>query len=65
MSEVVYHCSVCGKESRVKEAEPVPFCCHKEMEPLPYCTKATTAEMARSADPDEPCYDGTGRRKPD
>ena len=65
MSETTYHCSVCGKEAKVKEGEPIPLCCHKEMEALPVCTSAATAEMARSADADEPCYDGTGRRKPE
>lgn len=62
MSDVTYHCSVCGKESKVKKGKPIPLCCHKEMEPLPYCTVAPTAETARSADADEPCDDGTGRK---
>ena len=65
MSEATYHCSVCGKESKVKEGEPIPLCCHKEMEPLPYCTSAPNAEMARNEDADEPCDDGTGHRKPE
>lgn len=64
MSEVTYHCSVCGKEAKVEEGKPIPVCCHMEMEPLPYCTLSQTAEHARSADADEPCDDGTGRRKP-
>ena len=64
MSEVTYYCSVCRKESKVKEGEPIPLCCQKEMEPLPYCTSPSSAETARRADADVPCYDGTGRRKP-
>jgi hypothetical protein len=65
MSEATYHCSVCGKEAKVKGGEPTPLCCHQEMEPLPYCTSAPGAETAGSGDADEPCDDGTGRRKPD
>ena len=64
MSEATYRCSICGKEAKVEDGEPIPLCCHKEMEPLPACTLAQTAEMARSSNPDEPCYDGTGRLKP-
>jgi hypothetical protein len=65
MSEVIYHCSVCRKEAKAEEGKPIPLCCQKEMEPLPYCTLAQTAEMSRSADADEPCDNGTGRRKRD
>ena len=65
MSEVTYQCSICGKKAKVEEGKPAPICCNVEMEPLPYCTTAATAEMARSADADEPCDDGTGRRKRD
>lgn len=64
MSEVIYHCTVCGKESKVEEGKPAPICCQKEMEPLPPCTLSQTAEHDRTADADEPCYDGTGRPKP-
>ncbi|MBP1768501.1 MAG: hypothetical protein H6P98_2616 [Candidatus Aminicenantes bacterium] len=64
VSEATYHCPVCGKEAKVKEGEPIPVCCQKEMEPLPFCTAAPTAETAGRSDADEPCYDGTGRRKP-
>jgi hypothetical protein len=59
MSEVVYICSVCGRESKVEKGQPVPLCCAKEMGPLPFCTVAPHAEMARSSDEDLPCDDGT------
>ena len=48
MSEVVYICSVCGKESKVEKGQPVPLCCNKEMGPLPFCTTAPNPEMARN-----------------
>ena len=63
MSEVVYTCSVCGKESKVKKGKPVPLCCKKEMEPLPFCTAAPHPEMARNYDEDLPCDDGTAPKK--
>jgi hypothetical protein len=63
MSEVVYICSVCGRESKVEKGQPVPLCCAKEMGPLPFCTTAPNPEMARSSDEDLPCDDGTGTKK--
>jgi hypothetical protein len=59
MTERVYKCSVCGKETRVEQGKPIPLCCHKEMEPLPPCTSAPHPEMARNYDEDLPCDDGT------
>jgi hypothetical protein len=59
MSEVIYHCSVCGKETTVEKGRPVPLCCGKEMGPLPFCTSAPNPEMARNNDPEEPCDPGT------
>lgn len=59
MSEAVYICSVCGKESKVEKGQPVPLCCNKEMGPLPFCTTAPNPEMARNYDQDLPCDDGT------
>jgi hypothetical protein len=63
MSEVVYTCSVCGKEAKAKKGKPVPLCCTKEMGPLPFCTAAPQAEMARNYDEDQPCDDGTAAKK--
>jgi hypothetical protein len=63
MSEVVYTCSVCGKEAKAKKGQPVPLCCTKEMDPLPFCTAAPQAEMARNYDEDQPCDDGTQAKK--
>jgi hypothetical protein len=63
MSEVVYTCSVCGKESKVEKGQPIPLCCKKEMDPLPFCTTAPNPEMARSSDEDLPCDDGTAAKK--
>jgi hypothetical protein len=63
MSEVVYICSVCGKESKVEKGQPVPLCCNKEMGPLPFCTTAPNPEMARNYDQDLPCDDGTQAKK--
>lgn len=65
MSEVTYHCSVCGKNVNVREGDAVPLCCHQEMAPLEGCTLAQTAEHARLENPDEPCDEGTGRPKTD
>jgi hypothetical protein len=59
MSEVVYICSVCGKESKVEKGQPIPLCCNREMGPLPFCTTAPNPEMARNSDEDLPCDDGT------
>jgi len=63
MSEVVYTCSVCGKESKVEKGQPIPLCCKKEMDPLPFCTTAPNPEMARSSDEDLPCDVGTAAKK--
>jgi hypothetical protein len=63
MADIVYSCSVCGKQATVKKGQPVPLCCRKEMEPLPFCTAAPQSEMARNYDADEPCDDGTRSRK--
>ena len=63
MSEVVYTCSVCGKQAKVEKGKPVPLCCTKEMEPLPFCTVAPHPEMARNYDEDLPCDDGTLPKK--
>lgn len=59
MSDIVYTCSVCGKQSPVKTGEPIPLCCNKEMEALPFCTQQPHPEMARNYDEDLPCNDGT------
>jgi hypothetical protein len=59
MSSVTYKCSVCGKEVKVEQGDPVPIHCNKEMGPLPYCTEAPNPEMARNYDEDLPCDDGT------
>ncbi len=59
MSDIVYTCAVCGKETPAEKGKPVPLCCKKEMEPLPFCTSASNSEMARSEDAGEPCDDGT------
>jgi len=63
MAEVVYRCSVCGKEIKAEKRKPVPLCCTKEMEPLPFCTSAPDPEMARNYDEDLPCDDGTAAKK--
>lgn len=63
MSDIVYTCSVCGRQTSVPKGQPVPLCCKKEMEALPFCTTAPTAEMARSADRGEPCDDGNLPKK--
>ncbi len=63
MSDVTYSCSVCKKEAKAKEGDPVPICCGREMEPLPFCTTAPNPEMARNYDPEEPCDPGTLPRK--
>ncbi|HOW84964.1 MAG TPA: hypothetical protein P5119_06370 [Candidatus Aminicenantes bacterium] len=59
MSSLVYACAVCGHRVTVGKGEPIPLCCRKEMEPLPFCTTAPHPEMARNADEDEPCDNGT------
>jgi hypothetical protein len=63
MADIVYTCSVCGKQTPVKKGQPVPLCCKKEMDPLPFCTSAPNPEMARNNDADEPCDDGTQAKK--
>jgi len=63
MSELIYKCRECNRQITIKKGQPVPFCCHKEMEPLPFCTKVQDSEMARTADADEPCNDGTTPKK--
>ena len=59
MSDVIYTCSVCGKQAKPKKGKPIPLCCKKEMEPLPFCTTQPHPEMARNYDEDLPCDDGT------
>jgi hypothetical protein len=59
MSEIIYTCSVCGKQVKAETGQPVPLCCKKEMAPLPFCTAAPHSEMARNYDEDLPCDDGT------
>ncbi len=59
MSDAIYTCEVCKKQTKVPEGEPIPLCCKKEMEPLPFCTSAPNPEMARNYENDEPCADGT------
>lgn len=59
MADIVYTCSVCGRQTPVPEGRPVPLCCKKEMEPLPFCTAAPNPEMARNYDEDGPCDNGT------
>jgi hypothetical protein len=63
MSEIVYSCEVCKRQTKVPTGRPVPLCCSKEMVPLPFCTTAPNPEMARNYEADEPCDDGTGPRK--
>jgi hypothetical protein len=66
MNHQTYTCPVCGKEATVPEGGLAPSCCGKPMipQPLPGCTKAPAdAEMARAADADEPCDDGTGPKQ--
>jgi hypothetical protein len=63
MKELTYRCSVCGKEVKAAEGKPAPVCCNKPMEPLPFCTNPETAETARNYNADEPCADGSTKRK--
>ncbi len=63
MSEIVYTCSVCGKQIKAEKGKPVPLCCNREMGPLPFCTTAQVPEMARNYKEDLPCDDGTGTKK--
>ena len=66
MNEQTYACPMCGKLLAAPKAGPAPVCCGKPMvvEPLPACTKAPAdPEMARAADADEPCDDGTRPKK--
>jgi len=63
MSTVTYRCGVCDHQLTVKKGQAPPSCCKKEMEPMPFCTAVPTAEMARNTAEDEPCLDGTARRK--
>jgi hypothetical protein len=64
MADIIYACSVCGRQTTVKEGQPVPLCCKKEMEPLPFCTSAPNPEMVRNNDEDLPCNDGTQPHPP-
>jgi hypothetical protein len=63
MSDILYTCSVCGKQTSVPKGRPVPLCCKKEMEALPFCTTAPNPEMARNYGEDEPCDNGTLPKK--
>jgi hypothetical protein len=66
MSDQTYSCSICKKKTTVPDGSPQPECCGKPMDPwpLPFCTKAPAdPEMARTADEDEPCADGTAPKK--
>jgi hypothetical protein len=66
MNHQTYICPSCNKEATIPQGGPVPVCCGRPMvvEPLPACTKAPAdPEMARSGDADEPCDDGTRRKK--
>jgi len=66
MSERRYKCPECDKQVTVKEGQPVPLCCGKPMEPmgpLPFCRVMPDPEQARNYEEDEPCDNGTGRKK--
>jgi hypothetical protein len=63
MSDIVYTCSVCGKQTSAPKGRPVPLCCKKQMEELPFCTTAPNPEMARNYGEDEPCDNGTLPKK--
>ena len=66
MSERRYRCPECDKQVTVKEGQPVPLCCGKPMEPmgpLPFCRVMPDPEQARNYEDDEPCDDGTSRKK--
>jgi hypothetical protein len=62
--EYIYRCGSCEATKDYRDGESAPICCGMAMnrEPLPLCTSAQHPEMARNADPDEPCDDGRGKR---
>ncbi|MCX6565456.1 MAG: hypothetical protein NTW38_03385 [Candidatus Aminicenantes bacterium] len=64
--ETIFLCSTCGKKTSVNSSDPVPSCCGGEMTPqaLPVCTIPVSAESARTAGEDGPCFDGTTPKKP-
>ena len=58
MSEVTYHCSVCGKEAKVEEGKPAPLCCQRKWNLCLTARYPQTAEHARSATPTSPATMG-------
>jgi hypothetical protein len=62
--KIIYTCSACNKETKIKKGEKIPICCEKEMvvEPLPHCTSVPHSEMSRNNSSDEPCDDGRSNK---